>query len=117
MARNSLDTLVCFYVFVSRFCHSLLTELSVFNSNAHVQQSQLYFAGHSRYIGVFNTQKEANLAYETARDVLKGGKPIAATNGAASELRKAEIDKKVNDARRMALEAVMATKREDSNHA
>ena len=75
----------------------------------------MYFAGHSRYIGVFNTQKQANLAYETARDVLKGGKPIASTNGSASELRKVEIDKQVNDARRKALEAVIASKREDSN--
>lgn len=37
------------------------------------QQAQLYFAGKSRYIGVFDTREKAALAYEIAREKLKNG--------------------------------------------
>lgn len=36
-------------------------------------QAQLYFAGKSRYIGVFDTREKAALAYEIAREMLKTG--------------------------------------------
>lgn len=36
-------------------------------------QAQLYFAGKSRYIGVFDTREKAALAYEIAREKLKSG--------------------------------------------
>lgn len=36
-------------------------------------QAQLYFAGKSRYIGVFDTREKAALAYEIARERLKSG--------------------------------------------
>jgi len=38
-----------------------------------LQQAQLYFAGKSRYIGVFDTREKAALAYEIAREKLKSG--------------------------------------------
>ncbi|KAL7552254.1 hypothetical protein ACHAWF_015482, partial [Thalassiosira exigua] len=34
-------------------------------------QAQLYYAGKSRYIGVFDSKEKASLAYEIAREVLK----------------------------------------------
>jgi hypothetical protein len=37
------------------------------------QQAQLYFAGKSRYIGVFDSREKAALAYEIAREKLKAG--------------------------------------------
>mmetsp|Transcript_28900 Transcript_28900/g.43644 ORF Transcript_28900/g.43644 Transcript_28900/m.43644 type:complete len:394 (-) Transcript_28900:109-1290(-) len=36
-------------------------------------QAQLYYAGQSRYIGVFDSREKATLAYEIAREMLKGG--------------------------------------------
>lgn len=36
-------------------------------------QAQLYYAGQSRYIGVFGSREKATLAYEIAREILKGG--------------------------------------------
>ena len=36
-------------------------------------QAQLYFAGKSRYIGVFDSREKAALAYEIAREKLKAG--------------------------------------------
>jgi hypothetical protein len=38
-----------------------------------LQQAQLYFAGKSRYIGVFDSREKAALAYEIAREKLKHG--------------------------------------------
>jgi hypothetical protein len=38
-------------------------------------QAQLYFAGKSRYIGVFDTREKAALAYEIAREKLKTSGP------------------------------------------
>ena len=38
------------------------------------QQAQLYYAGKSRYIGVFDSKEKASLAYEIAREVLKTDK-------------------------------------------
>lgn len=37
-------------------------------------QAQLYYAGKSRYIGVFDSKEKASLAYEVAREVLKSEK-------------------------------------------
>ena len=37
-------------------------------------QAQLYYAGKSRYIGVFDSREKACLAYEISREVLKIGK-------------------------------------------
>ena len=63
-------------------------------------QAQLYFAGKSRYIGVFDTREKAALAYEIAREKLKSEKSSAeggqlspkATEAAVTLARKAAFD-------------------------
>lgn len=67
-------------------------------------QAQLYFAGKSRYIGVFDTREKAALAYEIAREKLKAEKQSAeggtlspkATEAAVNAARKAAFEG-VND--------------------
>ena len=44
----------------------------MFDSNFALQQAQLYYAGKSRYIGVFDSKDKASLAYEVARESLAG---------------------------------------------
>jgi hypothetical protein len=64
------------------------------------QQAQLYFAGKSRYIGVFDTREKAALAYEIAREKLKSEKSSAeggtltakATEAAVNAARKAAFE-------------------------
>jgi len=65
-------------------------------------QAQLYFAGKSRYIGVFDTREKAALAYEIAREKLKSEK-AAAEGGAMSPKR---TEAAVNAARKAAFEGV-----------
>jgi hypothetical protein len=60
-------------------------------------QAQMYFAGKSRYIGVFDTREKAALAYEIARKKLKFG-PQGSTRKSTENL--------VNAARKAALEGV-----------
>ena len=62
-------------------------------------QAQLYFAGKSRYIGVFDSREKAALAYEIAREKLKAekssdGTPLSpkATENAVNSARKAAFD-------------------------
>ena len=55
-------------------------------------QAQLYYAGKSRYIGVFDSKDKASLAYEIAREILKG---TDNHNPAPSE-----VEKNVNLARK-----------------
>lgn len=63
-------------------------------------QAQLYFAGKSRYIGVFDTREKAALAYEIAREKLKAEKQSAeggtlnakATEAAVNAARKAAFE-------------------------
>jgi hypothetical protein len=63
-------------------------------------QAQLYFAGKSRYIGVFDTREKAALAYEIAREKLKVEKSSAegghlspkATEAAVTLARKAAFE-------------------------
>lgn len=62
-------------------------------------QAQLYYAGKSRYIGVFDTREKAALAYEIAREKLKSGKSsdvnnqcIQDTDAAVSMARKAAFE-------------------------
>lgn len=63
-------------------------------------QAQLYFAGKSRYIGVFDTREKAALAYEIAREKLKTEKQSAeggtlspkATEAAVNAARKAAFE-------------------------
>ena len=63
-------------------------------------QAQLYFAGKSRYIGVFDTREKAALAYEIAREKLKDAKSssdnspssLKATEDAVNAARKAAFD-------------------------
>ena len=64
-----------------------------------MQQAQLYYAGKSRYIGVFDTREKAALAYEIAREKLKSGKSsdvsnqcIQDTEAAVSMARKAAFE-------------------------
>jgi len=62
-------------------------------------QAQLYFAGKSRYIGVFDTREKAALAYEIAREKLKSG-PADGTMTPKS------TENLVNAARKAAFEGV-----------
>lgn len=62
-------------------------------------QAQLYYAGKSRYIGVFDTREKAALAYEIAREKLKSDKSpdtsnqcIQDTEAAVSLARKAAFE-------------------------
>merc|ERR1719162_2822570 len=64
-------------------------------------QAQLYFAGKSRYIGVFDTREKAALAYEIAREKLKSEK--SAEGGVLSPKK---TDAAVNAARKAAFEGV-----------
>lgn len=65
------------------------------------QQAQLYFAGKSRYIGVFDTREKAALAYEIAREKLKTEK--SAVDGA---LTPKQTENAVNAARKAAFDGV-----------
>jgi hypothetical protein len=58
-------------------------------------QAQLYYAGKSRYIGVFDSREKANLGYEIAREYLQ-------SSGNNSD----DPDKCMNEARKMAFEGV-----------
>jgi hypothetical protein len=62
----------------------------------------LYFAGKSRYIGVFDTREKAALAYEIAREKLKSGTPDVGTSG----LNQKSTENLVNAARKAAFEGV-----------
>jgi len=64
-------------------------------------QAQLYFAGKSRYIGVFDTREKAALAYEIAREKLKTEK---SAEGGVLSPKKTEAA--VNAARKAAFEGV-----------
>jgi hypothetical protein len=64
-------------------------------------QAQLYYAGKSRYIGVFDTREKAALAYEIAREKLKTDKPSE-----ISGLTLKETEANVNAARKAAFEGV-----------
>mmetsp|Transcript_26204 Transcript_26204/g.34849 ORF Transcript_26204/g.34849 Transcript_26204/m.34849 type:complete len:1547 (-) Transcript_26204:183-4823(-) len=66
-------------------------------------QAQLYYAGKSRYIGVFDTREKAALAYEIAREVLKSDNKSPADQSAQS-LKATETA--VNAARKAAFEGV-----------
>lgn len=64
-------------------------------------QAQLYYAGKSRYIGVFDTREKAALAYEIAREKLKAdnkspsdqsAQSLTATEAAVNLARKAAFD-------------------------
>lgn len=60
-------------------------------------QAQLYFAGKSRYIGVFDSREKANLGYEIAREYLHSH-----FSGSHSY----DAEKCMNEARKMAFEGV-----------
>lgn len=64
-------------------------------------QSQLYYAGKSRYIGVFDTREKAALAYEIAREQLKTDRPIE-----AGSISLKETEANVNAARQAAFDGV-----------
>ena len=59
-------------------------------------QAQMYFAGKSRYIGVFDSRELAMIGYETAREKLKSRK-FTSTQ---------EIERHINAARKAAFQAV-----------
>jgi AP2 domain len=61
-------------------------------------QAQLYFAGKSRYIGVFDSREKAALAYEIAREKLK--------NGESGNPDKSTTESLVNAARKAAFDGV-----------
>lgn len=60
-------------------------------------QAQLYFAGKSRYIGVFDSREKANLGYEIAREYL---------HSHFSGTHYSDAEKCMNEARKMAFEGV-----------
>lgn len=62
-------------------------------------QAQLYFAGKSRYIGVFDNREKAALAYEIAREKLKHGELSIGQD-------KTSTENLVNAARKAAFEGV-----------
>ena len=62
-------------------------------------QAQLYFAGKSRYIGVFDSRNIAALAYEIARDYLKDKNVLPSSS-------KQDTDSHVNAARKAAFAGV-----------
>jgi hypothetical protein len=64
-------------------------------------QAQLYFAGKSRYIGVFDTREKAALAYEIARERLKAEK-----NADGAPLSPKQTENAVNAARKAAFDGV-----------
>uniref|UniRef100_A0A7S1VUZ6 AP2/ERF domain-containing protein n=1 Tax=Grammatophora oceanica TaxID=210454 RepID=A0A7S1VUZ6_9STRA len=66
-------------------------------------QAQLYYAGKSRYIGVFDTREKAALAYEIAREKLKSDNKSPADQ--SSQSLKA-TENAVNAARKAAFEGV-----------
>lgn len=66
-------------------------------------QAQLYYAGKSRYIGVFDTREKAALAYEIAREKLKADNKTPADQSAQT-LKATE--NAVNAARKAAFEGV-----------
>ena len=68
-------------------------------------QAQLYYAGKSRYIGVFDTREKAALAYEIAREKLKTDKSPS-EQGALSVK---ETEAHVNAARKAAFAGVNET--------
>lgn len=58
-----------------KYCTIFRESIAQLNSIFFVlQQAQLYYAGKSRYIGVFDTREKAALAYEIAREKLKSNK-------------------------------------------
>ena len=61
-------------------------------------QAQLYYAGKSRYIGVFDSREKACLAYEISREVLKADK--------GEEPKPSEVDANINLARKAAFAGV-----------
>lgn len=65
-------------------------------------QAQLYYAGKSRYIGVFDTREKAALAYEIAREKLKTDK--SPSDQSAQSVQETEAN--VNAARKAAFEGV-----------
>jgi len=65
-------------------------------------QAQLYYAGKSRYIGVFDTREKAALAYEIAREKLKTDK--SSSDHSTQTLKETETN--VNAARKAAFEGV-----------
>lgn len=65
-------------------------------------QAQLYFAGKSRYIGVFDTREKAALAYEIAREKLKSEK----SNAEGGQLTPKATEAAVTLARKAAFEGV-----------
>ena len=72
-------------------------------ASSNKQQAQLYYAGKSRYIGVFDTREKAALAYEIAREKLKTESKISSDQSAQS-LKATEAA--VNSARKAAFEGV-----------
>jgi len=65
-------------------------------------QAQLYYAGKSRYIGVFDTREKAALAYEISREKLKTDK--SPSDQSAQSVKETEAN--VNAARKAAFEGV-----------
>lgn len=86
----------------SRVFFSLLSHLLLLQNIKHwprLQQAQLYYAGKLRYIGIFDSQEKAALAYKISWEVLKADKSLET---ATLE----EADTNVNMARKAAFAGV-----------
>ena len=84
------------------FCLVYTHKLSVFDS----QQAQVYFAGASRYVGVFNTSWEAANAYTKFKEYLKSYKK-GASDGSYS---KQYVSQLVDQGRHHAMMGVLNNK-------
>jgi hypothetical protein len=84
-------------IFCSSDSHLILSS----HHSLALQQAQLYYAGKSRYIGVFDSREKACLAYEISREVLKTDK--------GEDPKPSEIDANINLARKAAFAGVGKT--------
>lgn len=76
-----------------------------------LQQAQFYFAGQSRYIGVFQSAYDAAAAYEIVRELLEQARKRD-TRG-TSTLTKEDRSQLFDDARRAAHEGVFENKEDN----
>lgn len=87
-----------YFVFHAHVLLSRISLESIIYLSLALQQAQLYYAGKSRYIGVFDSREKACLAYEISREVLKTDK--------GEDPKPSEIDANINLARKAAFAGV-----------
>ena len=88
---------LCFVLTFIFLLHTISFD-SLLHCICSLQQAQLYYAGKSRYIGVFDSREKACFAYEISREVLKTDK--------GEDPKPSEIDANINLARKAAFAGV-----------